>query len=272
MRPRRQTLASGLVIAPLALLLAACGDSGVGPRVSTLTETQISSDVVATSGDAVAGDVVDLLAGEAAAGLTASAPAPCPYDAASGYHVCTRTTANGFQIVRRFQFRTASDTPMQSYDPTLTASVNFLRTLDGSSSGTTDAGIVWTRAVHQSSDRTVTGLAGPETQRIWNGTDTGADTTTHTGSGSSRTYAATVTQTTRDLVVSVPRTSTDWPLSGTITREISAKLSVNGARDATRTVTRTVVVTFNGSATVPITVNGIACTLDLSTRKVSGCQ
>ena len=171
MRPRRQTLASGLVIAPLALLLAACGDSGVGPRVSTLTETQIS-------GDAVAGDVVDLLAGEAAAGLTASAPAPCPYDAASGYHVCTRTTANGFQIVRRFQFRTASDTPMQSYDPTLTASVNFLRTLDGSSSGTTDAGIVWTRAVHQSSDRTVTGLAGPETQRIWNGTDTGSDSTT----------------------------------------------------------------------------------------------
>lgn len=272
MRPRRSTLARTIALAPVAALLAACGDSSVlVPRTPSFTEAQISRDVAAASGSAVAGDVADLLAGETAAGLTSAAPAACPYDAASRYHVCPTVTAGGLTLARRFQFRDASATPAQNFDPALTASVNFLRTLDGSVSGSGGSdGASWTRGVHETSDRTVSGLAGDETQRVWNGTDTGADTTIYTGAAATRTYAATVTQTVRDVVVSVPRVAGSWPLSGTVTRVVTAKLTT-GATTAVRNLVRTVKVTFNGTSTVPIEVNGLACTLDLAARTISGC-
>jgi hypothetical protein len=272
MRPHRPTLARAIALAPLAALLAACGDSSVlVPRSATLSDAQISRDVAAASGSAVAGDVTDLLTGESAAGLTSAAPATCPYDAASRYHVCPATTSNGLTVARRFQFRDASGTPSQSFDPALTASVNFLRALDGSVSGTGGSdGATWTRGVHETSDRTVSGLAGTETQRVWNGTDTGADTTVYTGSAATRTYAATVTQTSRDVVLSVPRVANSWPLSGTVTRVVTARLTTS-ASTAVRNVARTVTVTFNGTSVVPIEVNGLACKLDLATRSISGC-
>lgn len=273
MRPRRPALARAIALVPLAALLAACGDSSpLVPRPSTgVTDAQISRDVAATAGSAVAGDVADLLVGEATAGLTSAAAATCPYDAASRYHVCATVTSGGLSIARRFQFRDASGTPAQSFDPTLTASVNFLRTLDGSVTGAagTDAA-TWTRGVHETSDRTVSGMAGAETQRVWNGVDTGADTTVFSATAGARTYAATVTQTMTDVVVSVPRVATSWPLSGTVTRVVTAKLST-AASTATRNIVRTATITFNGTSTVPITVNGVACTLDLATRTISGC-
>jgi hypothetical protein len=272
MRPRRPTLARALALAPLAALLAACGDSSVlVPRNVTFGDAQISRDVAAASGSAVAGDVADLLTGETAAGLTSAAPAACPYDAPSGYHICPTVTANGVTLARRFQFRDASGTPAQSFDATLTASVNFLRTLDGSVTGSGGSdGATWTRGVHETSDRTVSGLAGAETQRVWNGTDTGADTTVYTGASLTRTYAAAVTQTVRDVVVSVPRVATSWPLSGTITRVVTAKLTTGGTTTV-RNIVRTVTVTFNGTSSVPVEVNGLACTLDLAARSISGC-
>lgn len=273
MRPRGSTVTRSLVVVSLTALLAACGDSSLPtlPRSQSLTDVQISRDVAAASGQAVAGDVADLLTGEAAAGMTGAAAGNCPYVAASAYHVCPSVTRDGLTVTRRFQFRDASGTAAQNFDPSLTASVNFLRALDGTVSGATNDGTTWTRGVHETSDRTVSGLAGAETQRVWNGTDTGADTTVYTSGSRSRTYAATVTQTARDVVVAVPRTATSYPLSGTVSRVVTAKLTQSGA-SATRNVERTATVTFNGTSSVPLTVNGVACTLDLATGTVSGCS
>lgn len=272
MHPRRQTYARAFALVPLIALLAACGESStlLVPRTPTLGDTQISRDVAATAGDAVAADVADLLTGEAAAGMTATAPASCPFDAASGFHICPTVTVGGVSIARRFQFRDASGTPAQRYDPSLTASAQFLRTVDGSVSGTTSDGASWTRGVHETSDRTVSGLAGAETQRVWNGGSTGADTTVYTSAAASRTYAAQVTQTMRDVVVGVPRSATGWPLSGTVTRAVTARLTTSGTT-AVRNVARRVTITFNGTSSVPIDVNGLACTLNLATRTISGC-
>lgn len=259
---------SSLTLTLALAALAACGDSSTAPRTAAVSDAQISADVAATAGDAAARDVGDFAADEAVFG--GSAPS-CPYDAASGFHVCTRVTERGLELVRKYQFRDASSTPTQNYDPSTTASIVFVRTADGSLSGTTEDGVAWTKGTHLSATRTVTGLAGAETQRVWNGTGTSADTATYTGATATRHYAASTSHTTTDVVVKLPRSTNPWPLSGTVTRTVNAKLTVDGARDASRTISRTAVVTFNGTSTVPITVNGLSCTLNLETQKVSGC-
>ena len=270
MLPRRR-LCSSATLATLAALLTACGgDVGTGIRSVSVSDAQISADVAAAAGDAIAADVGDLVTAETVAGLSTASPG-CPYDAASRYHVCTVVTGGGLEVVRRYQYRDASGTPVETFDAGTTASVNFIRTVDGNLTGATDAGVSWTRTVHESADVTVSGLAGAETQRVWNGTSTGSDTATYVAPASTRLYGASVTQQARDVVTRLPRTEFPWPQSGTVTRAVTARLTLNGSRDATRTVTRTAVVTFNGTATVPIVVNGLTCTLDLSARTVSGC-
>jgi len=247
--------------------LTACGDSATAPRIAPVSDAQISADVAALTGDAAARDVGELAADEALAGGSTV----CPYDAATGYHTCTRVTERGLELVRKYQFRDASETPTQNYDASTTASIVFERTADGTLSGTTDGGLAWVKITHQSATRTVSGLAGTETQRLWQGNGASADTASYTGPLATRRYAATTTHMANDVVVRLPRSTYPWPQSGTITRTVNAKLTVDGSTDASRIISRTAVVTFNGTSTVPITVNGLACTLDLETQKVSGC-
>jgi len=63
----------------------------------------------------------------------------------------------------------------------------------------------------------------------------------------------------------VARDRDAYPLSGTITRDIN--VSVTGGGRADRTKHREVVITFNGTNLVTMTVNGEAFEVDLSTRK-----
>jgi hypothetical protein len=62
----------------------------------------------------------------------------------------------------------------------------------------------------------------------------------------------------------VPRTDDAWPLSGTITREVTIVV-VNGP-DGDVTKSRTVVITFNGTNLATMTVDGETFEIDLSTR------
>lgn len=67
-----------------------------------------------------------------------------------------------------------------------------------------------------------------------------------------------------DIVHPVPRTDDAWPLSGTITREVTIVI-VNGP-DGDVTKSRTVVITFNGTNLATMTVDGETFEIDLSTR------
>lgn len=269
--------------------LAACGDA-TAPAATSLSDAQVAADVAATAGDAIAGAVLDFGDDQTAAGLTASvadlsttdamvragvasaaAVTGCPYDAASQTHVCSRVTERGLEVTRTYQFRDAAGTPMQSYDAANTASIYFTRSADGTVTATTATGVTWTGATHRSHQRTVTGLLGDETQRVWNGTGESHDTTDYSGTGGTRHYAGASTETTRDVVMALPRASFPYPQSGTITRTTELTLTTTGARDVTKTVSRTIVATFNGTALVPIQVNDVTCTLNLDTHKVTGC-
>ena len=70
------------------------------------------------------------------------------------------------------------------------------------------------------------------------------------------------------VVVKLPRSQNPWPLSGTITRQISGTGSVvAGTTTRSFSVTKTVTITFNGTRLVPMMVGNVAFTLDLYTGK-----
>jgi len=118
------------------------------------------------------------------------------------------------------------------------------------------------------SDRTltVTGLAGKETSRTWNGTGTRTDGGYRNGTDATRTYHVTDNVTVANVVVNLPRSSNPWPVSGTITRNISGTGSVvKSGVTKSFAITKTVTITFNGTQTATVTVDAVTYTLDLST-------
>ncbi|MCH7892034.1 MAG: hypothetical protein IH921_11085 [Gemmatimonadetes bacterium] len=92
----------------------------------------------------------------------------------------------------------------------------------------------------------------------------------HTDADGTRTYDMSSTSVIEDVIHPVPRTDDAWPLSGTITRDVTIKV-VNGP-DGDVTKSRTVVIIFNGTNLVTMTVYGESTVdgetfeIDLSTR------
>lgn len=286
------TIARVATVAAAVLLLAACGDGTAPADADVLPNAQITADVAATTGDEVARDVEELLAGEALAGaepwahVAGAAPEvslqrignqrACAYDAASGRHTCPVFTVEGMTMTHSYAILDASNRPMERYSASLTAAMNFRRTVDGTLNGTR-GGAPWSVTRHHARDYTVSGLAGEETTRTWNGTGSSADTSSHGGERGARTYIATGTHVTTNVVFAVPRSANRWPRSGTIERTVSGSATVTpaGGTAQTRPFARTVRVTFDGDATAQLVVTGAngtaTCTLDLATRQVSGC-
>ena len=151
------------------------------------------------------------------------------------------------------------------------------RTVDGTLGGTR-GGAPWSVTRHHARDYTVSGLAGAETSRTWNGTGTSADTASHGGERGTRTYVSTGSHVATNVVFLVPRSAGRWPQSGTIERTVAGSATVTPVGEAprTRAFARTVRVTFDGDATAAVSVTGPdgtrTCTLDLATRQVAGCD
>jgi hypothetical protein len=122
----------------------------------------------------------------------------------------------------------------------------------------------WTANVHRERDKTVSGLAGSETHRTWNGT--GSEEILRTGitlEGSERSYQAAGTFAYEDVVVPIPGTMPPYPISGTITRHLT--VTVTGSA-GTRTREVDVVIEFDGTSRATATVNGETRVIDLTTR------
>ncbi|MFL5582998.1 MAG: hypothetical protein ACJ8AO_21740 [Gemmatimonadaceae bacterium] len=242
-RPVRSA-AVGASLAALATL-AACADSPTEPSAQIATDAVVAADLAAAEGEAVAADLGDFVDPSFSASRT---------------------------VARTVTYFDAAGAEMPAYDASLTASVRFDTHVDGARSGTGPNGGTFTTAVHRERSRTVTGLAGAETQRTWNGTGAANDTTTHVGALNTRVYTKAVRDTATDVVVLLPRASNPYPASGQVVHHVTGKVTVTGARSETRTFERRVVVTFNGTAAVPVTVGSASCTLHLDTRSVDGCS
>lgn len=157
-------------------------------------------------------------------------------------------------------FFDADGNEQDARDPLTTASIHL--TIESIHVFSRDS---WSGTGTRSRDMVISELEGEETSRTVNGTGSGSVTRSqHTDADGTRTYDMTSTSVIEDAIHPVPWTDDAWPLSGTITRDVTINV-VNGP-DGDVIKTRTVMITFNGTSQATMTVDGEYFDVDLSTR------
>lgn len=258
-----------LLLTALVAGAAACADSTAPTH--TLTDAALTRDAASDAADATTQDLGVMLGGELLAGMPmlsaaqVSQPGGCVFSASTGRFACpTITTPDGLTLERSYAIY-ANGVAQPSYDATATDSMNFQTALSGTLSR--DGRTAWLNTMRT---MTVSGLAGAETQRSWSGVGTRSDSAHVVNDGvARRTRMRSVDQISK-VVYALPRLSNPYPKSGTITHDMTLTSTADNATGTnTRTVTRHVVVTFNGTSTASVMVGTTACTLDLATRKLT---
>ena len=235
---------NGMRISGLGLLtaiaLVGCSDTNA-PN----TDDALDADVAMVAADAVLEDIQAMNSGIGGFGSSPAMLAAAPPTERS----------------RTVTFFDADGNLQDAYDAELTASINVVSDMSGEVTRDT-----WTATIERHRDLTITGLLGDETSRTWNGTGSGSvQGSRHSDESGDRSYDMSSTSVITDVVRGLPRADNPYPLSGTITRNISITI-VNGPNgDETRT--RTVVITFNGTQFATLTINGETVEVDLAARE-----
>jgi hypothetical protein len=280
-----------------ALALSACSSDVNGPATLQLSADDSVQAVSLSASDATAEDVDVMAAAEASMDGSAVAPTPtydrfetsnldartsttsavgdstrfafwsfagsCVYSSDTGRFACPDVVKNGLTLSRSAAFTDAGGTAMSHYNDTTTATANFQITVSG-----VHPTMLGADTISRKRNMTATGLLGNEATRTWNGTGTRSDGGYAHDAAKVRTYHTADTVTIANVVVKLPRSQNPWPLSGTVTRQVSGTGSVvAGTTTRTFSVTRTVTITFNGTRLVPMMVGNVAFTLDLYTGK-----
>lgn len=263
-------------------------DAGMGPQLSSFQVTSVDSALIAvhTAADATVSDVNMLNGISATMGwslantnagvsmdLTASATpsfsggpgSGCTYNPADGrFHCLPVINGNGVTVIRSLAFFDTTGAMMDHFDST-TASMNVLATLSGvvATAGGADT-------VNGTRDLTASGLFGHNTTRTWNGNGNGTHGAYWADSAASRTADVTYSSTFSNIVVDLPRSSNPWPVSGTISRQVNGTgVVIKGDSTRTITISRSVVITFNGTEFVPLTIGSQTYTVDLASGKAT---
>ena len=161
---------------------------------------------------------------------------------------------------RSVTFYDAAGVVQDAYDSLTTAKIHFVLDIQGD----VERG-VWSGSVARTRDMTITGLAGVESTRTFNGTGSeNVERSRTLDDGTESTFDMEGTFTHEDLVVPVPGSSSKYPLSGTITRTMKVTVVNSPKGDFTRGVT--VVITFDGDNTATAVVNGETFEIDLDAR------
>jgi hypothetical protein len=293
----------------LILAIACSGDNPTGPlspsQVNSLgapLSSAIKSDIAAASGNAIADDLEALIANEAVAvgsfavfapssapafdgesssstppstppaGALQPAPAPappanaesCSFNADALIYSCTKS-GEGKSVLKSYQFLDASGKPMEKFIRGTTESIHYLVKTAGG-----EAKDNYTSVSHSLRDVTVSGFLGPN--RIWNGFGSSADTNSYKEDLSTRKYTGLSVDTLKAVTFVDERATHPYPLSGVAIRVVDYTAVSIGKQVETTTVHKRVVVTFNGTADVPISLGDYSCILHLDTHKVDGCK
>ena len=267
-----RSIPTRLIALALAAGLAACADS-TAPG-NSVTDAQLTIDAAGDAGDATVLDLSQMIGSEVQAGVApasvgtlgfSSQTAACTYSAGVGRFLCpTVTTTEGLSLQRSYAVY-AGGTAQSSYSASATDSINFQTFLTGSLAG--DARSEW---INHTRTMTVSGLGGTETQRTWNGTGVRSDSAHYTTSTGTRRSRFQSVDAIANVVFNLPRSANPYPQSGTITHDITVSATIDrSGGQTTRTATRHVVVTFNGTSTAAMTVGTKSCTIDLVTRAVT---
>ena len=177
--------------------------------------------------------------------------------------LCDPIQRDGIDYTRTITYRDVSGAPQDAYDENTTASIEYMISVQGERGREG-----WSASIDRTRNFTVTGLQDGTGTATWNGTSAGTmSRSRHSEDGQSRTYDVSASGTVTDVVIPFPRTDDGWPLSGTITRSVSLTLT-NG--EDTRSREREVIIEFNGTSEVTVTVGDETFTLDLSQRMGRG--
>ncbi len=277
---RRTRMLLTFTMPALVLTFAACSNSTTLADDSSDTVTQDDTLNAAASSaaaiDATAGDVDVLGSAEASLGNSSAAlsaalnavfsygAANCARNASTGRFDCTSVTANGLSLTRSFGFFDANGQLLPLFNDPATALVDMMATESGIRLATDGADTISrTRDL-----KLIGGLHG--TTRTWSGSGSRTDGRVRTDSAVTRTASTSDASTFSSIVIQLPRSANPWPMSGTVTRLVTGTGTViRNGKTKTLSISKTVVVTFNGTSTVPMTVGGVAFTLDLSTGKAT---
>jgi len=191
-------------------------------------------------------------------------PESCRFNAAGLIYSCTKS-GEGKSIVKSYQFLDASGSPMDRFIKGTTEAIHYLMKTDGIELRDNNRS-----AMHSLRDATVSGFLGPN--RIWNGFGSSADTTVHSEDLSTRTYAGLSVDSLKAVTFLDERALHPYALSGVFVRVVDYKVVSTGKQLETTTVHKRAVVTFNGTADVPISLGDYSCVLHLDTHKVDSCK
>jgi len=242
------------VVAGLALILAGCNSDGTTDTDPNPVPV-LDQDVALEAADAAGQDVAIMGGPDVSLGIPG-------FD---NQFACRTHDGVQLTVVRTCTFKDAAGNVQAAYDANTTASVTIHVEIEGEVSHEG-----WSASIQRDRELVVSGLAGNETTRTWNGNGSSeASRSRHTeGSDDVRTYDVSSTLTITNVVIPVNRTDNSWPLSGTVTTQVTVKI-VGGPHDG-ETHQRSATLTFNGTRLVPIVVNGTTFTFDLRTRRIVG--
>ena len=265
-------------LAALALLgAAACSDKPTEPRDD---DPRLTADLAINAGDEIASDVALLswgateattgggfgptaafVAARASARAAAEGP-PCPFSSAR--FTCPALQTADYTFTRSYQLFDANGVVQSAYNDATTASINLQSVTDGSATAPGR-----TVSLHSERDVTVSGLAGAETRREWNGTGVTAVDASSTRDGTTRSFSYVSLDTVSHLVFGLPRLTNPYPLSGQIVRSVAASVGRDDGQPVLNSFRRRVVATFDGTSKARLQVGVRSCTLDLATKAVS---
>ena len=228
------------LVALTVISSAACSEPSGPDGTDSQVEALLTLDVAMVSADALIDDLAELQLGFIG-GFGGAAAAPP-------------------DRVRTVTYYDADGNEQDAYDAVTTASIHIVSEISGEMGRDS-----WSGSISRTRDITITGLDGDEAARTANGT--GSSTVTrsrHSDEDGDRSYDMSGTSVITDVVLAVPRDENPYPLSGTVTRDVTVVI-VNGSNgDQTRT--RHVVITFNGTQFATLSVDGESFEVDLSTR------
>lgn len=228
--------------------LAACDDAATTPT----EDDRLNSDIAEVVADAALEDLAIMTATTPSLGPQAAFG---PFGQAGGLG-----NRAGLERDRTVTFYDEFDNEQEAFDELSTASIHVVTVVEGGIDR--DA---FSASVNRARDMWVTGLLLEETTRTWNGSGSSEVSRTRVRDDiGTRSYEMDADALVEEVVRAVDREAQPWPLSGSITRDVTVTI-VNGPNgDETRE--RRTVITFDGTQFAILTVDGEEFEVDLAAR------
>jgi hypothetical protein len=222
---------------------------------------------VNTPGATIVGNGVSAIVNTPPSGGEAAWISPsCIFNPATGRFNCPPMTRGTQTYTTSYALFDANGTTQSAFNKATTASINFIVADTGQTSFSANNN-TFSDTTYRLHNRTVSTLLG-DTVHTWYGSGTGMVHSTRTGQ-ITKVYSFSSVDTATAVRFRQPRGINPYPLGGTFVKNYTIVRTRQASDTTTHTATRQVVVTFNGTVNVPMTVNGVAYTLNLDTHKVT---